>query len=178
MGQVPTNEVVEVGAAGAAAVTTPPAPRARFTWEYRNGVDAKSRVVLPAPYRPAFAEGGYLTVWQDRCLAAMPAAEFDAYVTHLEGALAGSHEVEPEAILRELWRTTLDFRLDIQGRLSLAEPLRQAVGLGSEIRFVGFGRRVELWPAEVTAEQEAERDDHRATISLLQSSYDVPRPGS
>ena len=178
MGQSPTNEVVEVGAAGAVAPAAPPASRPRFTWEYRNGVDAKSRVVLPAPYRPAFAEGGYLTVWQDRCLAAMPAAEFDAYVTHLEGALAGSHEVEPEAILRELWRTTLDFRLDIQGRLSLAEPLRQAVGLGGEIRFVGFGRRVELWPAEVTAEQEAERDDHRATISLLQSSYDVPRPGS
>lgn len=178
MGQTPTNEVVEAGAAVAVAPTAPTVSRPRFTWEYRNGVDAKSRVVLPAPYRPAFADGGYLTVWQDRCLAAMPAAEFDAYVTHLEGALAGSHEVEPEAILRELWRTTLDFRLDIQGRLSLAEPLRQAVGLGGEIRFVGFGRRVELWPAEVTAEQEAERDDHRATISLLQSSYDVPRPGS
>lgn len=160
----------------AAPVAAP--ARHRFTWEYRNGVDAKSRVVMPAPYRPAFADGGYLTVWQDRCLAAMPVAEFDAYVAHLEGALAGSHEVEPEAILRELWRTTLDFRLDIQGRLSLAEPLREAVGLGGEIRFVGFGRRVELWPADVSAEQEAERDDHRATISLLQSSYDVPRQGS
>lgn len=178
MGQAPTNEVAEVGADSAVAPASPTASRPRFTWEYRNGVDAKSRVVLPAPYRPAFAEGGYLTVWQDRCLAAMPVAEFDAYVAHLEGALAGSHEVEPEAILRELWRTTLDFRLDIQGRLSLAEPLREAVGLGGEVRFVGFGRRVELWPAEVTAEQEAERDDHRATIALLQSSYDVPRQGS
>ncbi|HMJ76221.1 MAG TPA: hypothetical protein VK507_09620 [Iamia sp.] len=178
MGQDATTQVGEVGTTGALVAPAAAPPRARFTWEYRNGVDAKSRVVLPAPYRPAFADGGYLTVWQDRCLAAMPAAEFDAYVTHLEGALAGSHEVEPEAILRELWRTTLDFRLDIQGRLSLAEPLRQAVGLGREIRFVGFGRRVELWPAEVTAEQEAERDDHRATISLLQSSYDVPRQGS
>jgi MraZ protein len=178
MGQVPTNEVAEVGADSTLAAPPATPPRPRFTWEYRNGVDAKARVVLPAPYRPAFADGGYLTVWQDRCLAAMPAAEFDAYVTHLEGALAVSHEVEPDAILRELWRTTLDFRLDIQGRLSLAEPLREAVGLGREIRFVGFGRRVELWPADVTAEQEAERDDHRATISLLQSSYDVPRMGS
>lgn len=167
-----------MGVTDASAAPAIAAPRARFTWEYRNGVDAKSRVVMPAPYRAAFADGGYLTVWQGRCLAAMPVAEFDAYVTHLEGALAASHEVEPDAILRELWRTTLDFRLDIQGRLSLAEPLREAVGLGNEIRFVGFGRRVELWPAEVTAEQEAERDDHRATISLLQSSYDVPRMGS
>ncbi|HEU5148926.1 MAG TPA: hypothetical protein VFU19_00425 [Iamia sp.] len=168
----------EAGVTGAVAAPAPAPPRPRFTWEYRNGIDAKSRVVMPAPYRAAFADGGYLTVWQDRCLAAMPMAEFDAYVAHLEGALAVSHEVEPDAILRELWRTTLDFRLDIQGRLSLAEPLREAVGLGSEVRFVGFGRRVELWPADVTAEQEAERDDHRATISLLQSSYDVPRMGS
>src|SRR5688500_18817527 len=125
MGQVPTHEVDEAGAISAAAAPTA-ATRPRFTWEYTNGVDTKARVVLPAPYRPAFAHGGYLTVWQDRCLAAMPVAEFDAYVAHLESALAGSHEVEPEAILRELWRTTLDFRLDIQGRLSLAEPLRDA----------------------------------------------------
>ena len=177
MGQVPTTEVAEVGVTDAVPAPVAP-PRPRFTWEYRNGVDTKSRVVMPAPYRSAFADGGYLTVWQGRCLAAMPVAEFDAYVAHLEGALAVSHEVEPDAILRELWRSTMDFRLDIQGRLSLAEPLREAVGLGGEIRFVGFGRRVELWPAEVTAEQEAERDDHRATISLLQSSYDVPRMGS
>jgi MraZ protein len=178
MGQVPTSEVGEVGTAAAVAAPPAAATAPRFTWEYRNGVDAKSRVVMPAPYRPAFADGGFLTVWQGRCLAAMPVAEFDAYVAHLQGALAVSHEVEPDAILRELWRSTIDFRLDIQGRLSLAEPLREAVGLGTEIRFVGFGRRVELWPAEVTAEQEAERDDHWATISLLQSSYDVPRQGS
>lgn len=178
MGQVPANDVAEATAPGALAAPAAPPSRPRFTWEYRNGVDAKSRAVLPAPYRSDFADGGYLTVWQGRCLAAMPVDEFDRYVDHLKGALAVSHEVEPDAILRELWRSTLDFRLDVQGRLSLPESLRGAVGIGSEVRFVGFGNRVELWPVEVTAAEEAEREDHRATISLLQSSYDVPRQGS
>ena len=178
MGQVPASAVEEASASSAGAAPVAPPTRPRFTWEYRIGVDAKSRAVLPAPYRSDFAAGGYLTVWQGRCLAAMPVDEFDRYVEHLKGALAVSHEVEPDAILRELWRSTLDFRLDIQGSLSLPETLRGAVGIGSEVRFVGFGSRVELWPAEVTADEEVEREDHRATISLLQSSYDVPRQGS
>lgn len=149
--------------------------RARFCFEYVNSIDAKSRVVLPAPFRPHFEGGGLLTVWQGRCLAAMPRDEWDAYVDRIVLALAASHEEHPDEVLREVWRSTVEVKLDVQGRLALDATLRNAVEIGSEVRFVGFGRRVELWPAATSAERHRDRDDHRATIALLQSSYDVPR---
>jgi len=166
------GQMAEVEAAVAAA-TAP--ERARFCFEYTNGVDAKSRVVMPASFRAPFEGGGLLTVWQGRCLAAMPRPEWDAYVDGMVLALGASHEEHPDEVLRELWRSTMEIKLDIQGRLALDAAVRASVGIGSEVRFVGFGRRVELWPAAVTAEQQADRDDRRATVSLLQGSYDVPR---
>lgn len=176
MGQVEQSEVV-APSAPAPAVDAPTAPS--FCWEYRNGIDAKGRVVMPASYRQAFASaGGFLTVWQGRCLAAMPAEEFRGYVDHLTRQLAHSHEEAPGEVLRELWRSSVELKLDLQGRLSLPEALRAAAGIANEVRFVGNGRRVELWPADATADEDDERDDHRATIAMLQAGYDVPLHGS
>jgi len=174
MGQVDTDAEQGTGA----LVAPPVAPAPAFCWEYVNGIDAKARVVLPAPYRAGFADGGYLTVWQERCLAAMPTPEFHAYVDHIARQLGTGIEEDPGEVLRELWARSVELKLDVQGRLSLPDALRSHVGIGSEVRFVGFGRRVELWPAVVSAADEDERRDLRATIALLQADYDVPRHGS
>jgi MraZ protein len=153
------------------------APPADFVSEYTYGLDAKSRVVMPAAFRSGFAAGGYLVEWQGECLAAMPRPEWDAYIDRMKAQLAVAHVERPDAVLREIRRSATDFRLDIQGRLTLTEPLRAAVGIGDEVRFVGQGARVELWPATETADQLAEREDLRSTISMLQLDYDVPRQG-
>jgi len=156
--------------ATATTAPTPVAPRP-LCGRYTNAVDAKSRVVMPSVFRPAFADGGLLTVWQDRCLAAFPAPEFDRYAAHMRRALASSGEAEPDTILRELYATTTELRLDVQGRLALPDDLRALVGIDGEVRFQGFGRRVELWPAAAVDPDEAA--DSRATIGLLQSTFDL-----
>lgn len=170
MGQVEQAEVE-------AQAALPVAPPALLCGEHRNGIDAKGRVVMPAPYRQAFAAGGFLTPWQGRCLAAMPRAEFRAYVDHITRQLALSHEEAPGEVLRELWRSSVELKLDIQGRLSLPEALRAVAGIGDEVVFVGNDRRVELWPADASPVEEEERADRRATIAMLQGEYDVPRLG-
>ena len=170
MGQEDTATDAPVG------TTQAPAPAGasdvlRLCGRHTNGVDAKARVVMPASFRPAFAGGGLLTVWQDRCLAAFPLVEFDRYVAHMRRALATAGEAEPDAVLRELYATTSEMRLDVQGRLVLPEELRALVGIDGEVRFQGFGRRVELWPAVALDPDDAA--DHRATIGLLQSTFDL-----
>lgn len=174
MGQVGATDT---GVADAFLVA-PVAPPADFVAEYTYGLDAKSRVVMPAAFRSGFAHGGYLAVWQGECLAAMPRAEWDAYIARMKAQLAVAHVERPDAVLREIRRSAADFRLDIQGRMTLTESLRDAVGIGTEVRFVGQGARVELWPAEETDDQRAEREDLRGTIAMLQLDYDVPRLGS
>lgn len=170
--------VVTSAGVAEASLAAPAVPAPDFVAEYTYGLDAKSRVVLPAAFRSGFADGGYLTVWQGECLAAMPRAEWDAYIAHMKQQLAVAHVERPDAVLREIRRSAADFKLDIQGRLTLTEAQREAVGLGTEVRFIGQGARVELWPAAETEEQAAEREDHRGTISMLQLDYDVPRQGA
>lgn len=148
--------------------------RPTFCAEHRNGIDAKSRVVMPAPYRPHFAAGGFLTVWEGRCLAAFPRGEWERYVAAIRRSLASSAEEQPTEILREMFRSTIEFKLDVQGRMVLDADTRARVGIGSEVRFVGFDRRVELWPVEVDLADEAEQVDRRETLSVLQRSYDLP----
>jgi len=178
MGQDAETEI-EARSATPAPVTLPAEPAPRFCGRYTNTVDAKSRVVLPASFRgPFLAGGGLLTVWQGQCLAAMAPTEFDRYAAHMARQLAAINEPHPDAILRALWGATSEFKLDVQGRLVLAEDLRSEVGIGTEVRFQGFGRRVELWPADASPADEAERADHLATIGMLQSSYDLPDLGS
>jgi MraZ protein len=163
----PSSETVESGVVGTAL------DRPRFSGEYLNAIDAKSRVLLPAPFRPWFEKGGKLALWKGPCLAAMPLDEWDRYEAGLKRHLVAQREEHPDELLRTMWRFANDLRLDIQGRLVLSPAAREQAGIGDEVRIVGFGRRVELWAAEVSAELEATWADHLATLSVMQAYHDV-----
>ncbi|HYI61835.1 MAG TPA: hypothetical protein VEW93_08535 [Acidimicrobiales bacterium] len=162
-----TDTGAEEGDVAAAPVDT----ALRLCGRYTNGIDSKSRVVMPAPFRAAFAAGGYLTPWRGTCLAAMGPGEFDRYRAHTARQLADRGEPDIDGVLRTLWSSTAEIRLDIQGRLVLPEEVRSQVGITDEVRFVGHGRRVELWPAVVTPDELDERADHLATLTAVQGTY-------
>lgn len=176
MGQALDTDGATDAETAAADVGAParPAHRPTFGFEHRNGIDSKSRVVLPSVYRGDFADGGRLTLLNGRCLAAFPPDEFVRWESHVRTSLASSAEPDPADILRELYRNTTDIKLDIQGRMVVPEVLRAIVGIGDEVRFVGCGSRVELWPADESDERAEERADHRATIAMLSTSFDIP----
>lgn len=143
----------------------------RLCGRYTNAIDSKGRVVMPAPFRAAFATGGFLTPWRGACLAAMGPEAFDRYRRHTARSLAEAQEPDIDGILRTLWSSTVDLRLDLQGRLVLPEEVRSQVGITDEVRFVGYGDRVELWPAAVTPDELDERADHLATLATVQVAY-------
>ncbi len=152
-------------------LVAPPGGPLRLCGRYTNAIDSKSRVVMPAPFRAAFAAGGFLTPWRGACLAAMGPEEFDRYRGHTARHLADRREPDLDGILRTLWSSTVEIRLDVQGRLVLPEEVRSQVGITDEVRFVGHGGRVELWPAAVTPGELDERADHLATLSTVQGTY-------
>lgn len=174
MGQVDASDV-EVAAA---VVQAAPVRRSRFSFSHRNGIDAKGRVVLPASYRPAFAEGGMATIWRGPALAAMTLADWDAYVDGIAASLAVSGEPDPGAVLDVLWQHSFEVKLDLQGRISLPDALRVRAGLGDEVLFVGCGDRVELRPAAQGPDEMAATEDHLATLAMLQSAHGLPSVGS
>lgn len=171
MGQTGTETEDEARGASSLAEAQPAGP-SRLCGRYTNGIDTKSRVVMPAAFRTSFAaEGGLLTPWGNICLAAMAPAEFDVYRTHVARRLADQDEPDIEGILRTLWSSTVDFKLDVQGRLVLPEEIRSQVGITNEVRFQGYGRRIELWPGLVTSHELDDRTDHLATLAVVQATY-------
>lgn len=147
-------------------------PTLRLCGRFTNGLDAKSRVVMPAAFRAPFsADGGLLTPWRGPCLAAMAPSEFDTYAARAAADLVAAGEGDVDSILRTLWSSTVAFGLDLQGRMVLPEDVRSQVGITDEVRFQGRGRRVELWPGAISPDELDARADHLATLAVVQSTY-------
>ncbi|MBI2708302.1 MAG: hypothetical protein HYX34_01205 [Actinobacteria bacterium] len=141
-----------------------------LTGRFRHTLDTKSRLVLPAIFRSTFAAGGYLTLWAGPCIAVLPPAEFRRWVEDTRSKLPQSGLDDPAAILRQIHLRTTTFRPDVQGRLSLPDELRAAIGVDRDVVVVGNGARAELWrPGSEAADQ----DEHEQEISLFQSAYDL-----
>jgi MraZ protein len=150
--------------------TAPAAAALRFTGRYRHTLDAKFRLVLPAPFRGAFAAGGHLTLWGGDCIAVLPPAEFDRWIETTRRQLEGSGLDDPAGLMRWAHLRTHTFRPDVQGRFLLPDELRQAIGVDHEVVIAGNDARLELWHP---AEDLVDRTEHEENLSFFQTTYDL-----
>jgi MraZ protein len=148
-----------------------------FKGTYRHKIDPKGRLPVPAAFRKALGpvESARVVVTVlDQCLAAYPAAEWEKLEGQLRGLPAFSKQVK--ALTRLLASRAVDCELDVQGRILLPAPLRQAAGLAREAVVVGVLNRFEVWNPEAWAGfvQESERllDDVSLDIP-----WPLPQPG-
>ena len=106
-------------------------------------LDPKGRISLPARFREAFAEGAVLTLGQDGCLFCFPRAEWEERSREVR-ALPLS-ETESRAYTRMFFGKAERVELDSQGRLLIAQRLRNEVGIDKEAVVVGVFDRMEIW---------------------------------
>jgi MraZ protein len=118
-------------------------------------LDPKGRVSLPARFRAAFDDGLWLTVGQDRCLYCFPRAEWERRSREV-GAFALSDK-DGRAFSRLFFSAADEVRLDAQGRVTIPQRLRDAVGINKEVVVLGVRERIEIWDR---AEFERYRDAH------------------
>lgn len=119
----------------------------RFFGRYEHSLDPKGRVILPAKFRPAFDHGGYLTSYNERCLALWTPEDFEARMADMET----TQDLGPEErnLARLFSSGTQEVDVDKQGRMAIPQHLRDYARLDSDVLVVGSMNRVELWdPAE------------------------------
>jgi MraZ protein len=133
-------------------------------------LDPKGRVSLPARFREAFDEGLWVTVGQDRCLYCFPRAEWERRASEV-GASRLS-DADGRAFARLFFASADEARLDGQGRVTIPQRLREAVGIRKDVVVLGVRDRMEIWDR---AEFERYRDAHVAAYEngLLEPA---PRP--
>lgn len=110
---------------------------------FEHTIDDKGRLVLPAAFRPAFAEGGVVT-FLGSYAALFTDAEWEKYWRRLE--LSGAFS-----------RTQLQYTLsltspvapDSQHRIGLSPQLREVAGLEREVTAIGSQSHVALYARSV-----------------------------
>ncbi|NBX74389.1 MAG: hypothetical protein EBZ69_07040 [Alphaproteobacteria bacterium] len=143
-----------------------------FLSAYRNRLDRKGRLSVPAPFRAALGEGAAGVVM-------FKSLQHDALeacaISHLE-RLSDSldqQKLSPETY--ELVEATIFggsqwLTFDGEGRISLPENLRHFAGLADEVVFVGRRQTFQLWnPSRFEAIETTMREKAKARdISLSQ----------
>ena len=116
---------------------------ARFFGRYEHSLDAKGRLILPSKFRSAFASGGYLSQFNDRCLALWTPEDFEKQMSTME---ENQDHGRDERNLARLWAAGVqEVEVDKQGRMAIPGFLREYARLTGEVLVHGAIDRVELW---------------------------------
>lgn len=116
-----------------------------FVGMHDHTFDDKGRVVLPAMYRPDFADGGYIT-FLGNCLGIYTDEGFREVGNRLDERIRNQQATQSD--MRSLMANADRIRPDSQGRISVLGRLRTAAGLDRDVKVVGSGNRIELWQPE------------------------------
>ena len=106
-------------------------------------LDPKGRVSLPARFREAFADGCWLTVGQDHCLYVFPRVEWERRSD--EVASSPLSDADGRAFARLFFGSSDEVRVDGQGRITIPQRLREAVGITNNVVVLGVRDRMEIW---------------------------------
>lgn len=116
---------------------------ARFFGRYEHSLDAKGRLILPSKYRHAFEHSGFLTQFNDRCLALWTPEDFEKQMTIME---ANQQQSTEQRHLARLWASgTQEIEVDKQGRMAIPSFLRDYAHLANDVLIIGAIDRIELW---------------------------------
>lgn len=143
----------------------------RFVSTYRNRIDAKGRVSVPAPFRAVIAKGGFDGVF---CHPSPHAEAIDAGGQPLYDLVAGLlTDLDPYSDERDELATVLfgeseALKIDGDGRIILTEALRAHAGIEADVVFVGLGDKFQIWePTRFEAHLAKARDKVREHRKLL-----------
>ncbi len=133
----------------------------RFLSHFTHRFDAKGRVSIPAPFRQVLARDGFEGVYAYPSLD-QPSLDCGGLklLSEIDALLATLPPWSParDAFATALLGTSEILRMDAEGRVSLDERLKTALGLADEAVFVGQGHKFQIWePSRFEAHLEESR---------------------
>jgi MraZ protein len=129
---------------------------------FRQKLDDKGRIILPAKARADLAAGTFLTAGQDRCVFLFSQSQFDAY--RAAKAQDSPPGMPAMAFDRVLFSSVVTQEVDKQGRITIPPDLRSYAGLDRDLAVIGLESRMEIWDAEAWTAYLAQYEQEFASL--------------
>ena len=139
-----------------------------FTGEYRQILDTKGRVFVPAKIREAMDDPSgkvYLTRGLDGCAYMYAPAQWKAVVTLVQSQPFTSASVR--RFHRGFAGSACECTMDKQGRILIPETLRQLAGLKRDVVFLGQFDKVEIWDVDRYAAQSITPEEYNQSAEEM-----------
>lgn len=114
-----------------------------FLGTHTPRLDDKGRLLLPARFRGALADGLVVTTGQEGCLYVFPTSEFHRISALMQSAPGSSRQVRD--FVRVFRASAHPDIPDKQGRVTIPAALRGYARLDKECTVIGNGTRLEVW---------------------------------
>ena len=132
-----------------------------FLGTYAPRLDEKGRIILPAKFAEAIADGVVMTRGQERCLYVFAKDEFERMHERIRQAPIANRDARNS--LRVFLAGAHDEVPDKQRRVTIPPVLRAYAGLERELAVLGVGDRIEIWDAAAWEANLAATEDAFAT---------------
>lgn len=143
-----------------------------FFGEHHHSLDEKGRVILPAKFREALADGLFITKSFDKCLTVYTKKDWFALVERIN-ALPTTTDLNVRNFQRFLVGGATEGEISRQGRISIPQNLREFAGLERDIVIVGLANKVEIWAKEKYEEFTANVDQAAPDIAGAMTAFGV-----
>ncbi|MDR3214747.1 MAG: division/cell wall cluster transcriptional repressor MraZ [Bacilli bacterium] len=117
-----------------------------FIGQFKNNIDAKGRLIVPAKYRDQLDNKIIVARGLDGCLCVYPLSKWQT----IENKLASlpNTKKQARAYARMILSSACDLDFDKLGRINLPNHLCQLANLVKKCIIVGVGEYLEIWDEE------------------------------
>jgi MraZ protein len=131
---------------------------ALFLGEFEHSIDDKSRLAVPARFRPALEDGLVMARGLERCLVIYDADSWRAVSERVRDL--NPWQADARRMQRHFFSGAVPAQPDKLGRVVIPQFLRTYAQLETEVVVVGLADRIEVWSRSEwqRVRTEAERD--------------------
>lgn len=112
-----------------------------FSGTTNQTIDAKGRVILPAKFREELSDTVYITSGFEKCVQILSQEQFDRLREQIR-QLPADKALSLQYILIS---PATEVTVSSQGRVMIAQKLREDANLTKDIVVVGMDTRIEVW---------------------------------
>ena len=121
-----------------------------FCGEYKNTIDSKGRIIIPAKFREELGEKFVVTKGLDNCLYGYSLEEWSNFEKKVKELPQTDKYVR--TFTRFFFSGATECELDKQGRVLIPSNLREYAKLEKNVYTVGVSSRFEIWAKDAWEE--------------------------